>query len=256
MAFMDCHVFSESLRMAISLCAVVPQPLGRDTRPASRKPLRYPVLYLLHGLSDDHTIWMRRTSIERYATEKGLAVIMPGVARSFYQDMASGPKYWTFVSEELPRLAQHFFPVSGQRQHSFVAGLSMGGYGAFRLALTHPERYAAAASLSGALDLSARIDAGLLLPAEQKGIFGDPPVVRDTDSDLLFMARKLAASAKSKPLLYQYCGKADSLWEDNVRFRRLARRLKLPLIWKEDGGNHSWRCWDEQIQHVLAWLPL
>ena len=124
------------------------------------------------------------------------------------------------------------------------------------MALTYPERYAAAASLSGVTDLATRIADGVLSPEEKKGIFGDPPLIKDTGSDLLFLARRLATSGKPIPKLYQYCGKADFLWEDNLRFRRLARRLKLPLTWKEDGGGHGWRYWDEQIQHVLAWLPL
>jgi S-formylglutathione hydrolase FrmB len=243
--------------MATTVYAIVPQPLtGQGGTKRRRSPARYPVLYLLHGLSDDHTIWLRRTSIERYATEKGIAVIMPGVARSFYQDMVSGPQYWTFVSEELPRLARHFFPISDRREQSFVAGLSMGGYGAFRMALAHPDRYAAAASFSGVMDLSKRVQEGILSPMEQSGIFGDKPVIKDTDRDLFFLARRLAASGKPVPRLYQYCGDQDFLWQDNLRFRRLARRLHLPLTWKQDGGGHAWRHWDEQIQQVLAWLPL
>ena len=114
-----------------------------------------PVLYLLHGLSDDDTIWLRRTSIERYAAPLGLAVVMPQVARSFYTDEAHGNRYWTFLSEELPQLARSFFHLSDRREDTFVAGLSMGGYGALKWALHRPGRFAAAASLSGALDLVA-----------------------------------------------------------------------------------------------------
>lgn len=238
--------------MATGIYVVLPQSSGGTDR-TRRGRARYPVLYLLHGLSDDHTIWMRRTSIERYASERGLAVVMPGVGRSFYQDMASGSRYWTFVSDELPRLAREFFPLSAKREHSFVAGLSMGGYGAFRMALTYPERYAAAASFSGALDLVRCHQEGVLSPAEQKGIFGDSQVIKGTDRDLLFLAEQLAESGRRIPRLYQYCGTSDFLWQDNLRFRRWARRLKLPLTWRQDEGGHNWRCWDEQIQQFLVW---
>ena len=88
--------------------------------------------------------------LERIRSERGLAVVMPGVERSYYTDMASGPRWWTHVSEELPRLVAAMFPVSDRREETFVAGLSMGGYGAFKLALRQPGRFAAAASLSGA----------------------------------------------------------------------------------------------------------
>ncbi len=142
MALIQCDFFSETLQLSTSMNVILPQPARA----------RYPVLYLLHGLSDDHTTWLRRTSIERYVDPLGLAVVMPAVHRSFYSDMAHGNRYWTFVSRELPALARGFFPISSSRADTFVAGLSMGGYGAFKLALSFPQRFAAAASLSGALD--------------------------------------------------------------------------------------------------------
>jgi S-formylglutathione hydrolase FrmB len=96
------------------------------------------VLYLLHGLSDDDTAWLRRTSIERYVSELGLAVVMPQVHRSFYSDELHGLRYWTFLSDELPQLVDSFFHVSTRREDTFVAGLSMGGYGALKWALRQP----------------------------------------------------------------------------------------------------------------------
>ena len=136
-----------------------------------------PVLYLLHGLSDDDTIWLRRTSIERYVAPLGLAVVMPQVHRSFYTDEAYGGRYWTFLSEELPALVGSLFRVSSRREDTFVAGLSMGGYGALKWALRQPERFAAAASLSGAVHV-----AGLRTrrdrpedPRLLERVFGDRP---------------------------------------------------------------------------------
>lgn len=125
MAFFDCHFFSDTLALNVSAYVLVPQPV----------PVDCPVLWLLHGLSDDHTAWMRRTAIERYAAARNLAVVMPAVGRSFYQDMMSGPRYWSFLSEELPAIMRGFFPFSPARRRNFAAGLSMGGYGALRLAL-------------------------------------------------------------------------------------------------------------------------
>jgi S-formylglutathione hydrolase FrmB len=208
-------------------------------------------------MSDDHTIWQRRTSIERYVEPLDLAVVMPAVQRSFYADMAHGYRYWTFVSEELPRLARSFFPLSAAREDNFVAGLSMGGYGAFKLALTHPERYAAAASLSGALDV-----AGLRRAedeewrAEMRLIFGSLRGVAGSDNDLFHLARKLTRSKAVRPRLYQCCGTEDPLYRDNVRFKKLAESLGLDLTYEEGPGEHEWGYWDRQIQNVLDWLPL
>ena len=151
MAFFDCHFFSETLALSVSAHILIPQVAAKKSRAL------HPTLFLLHGLSDDHTIWMRRTSIERYAAARNLAVVMPAVGRSYYQDMASGPRYWTYLSEELPAIMRSFFPLSGERADNFTAGLSMGGYGALRLALAHPKKFAAAASFSGALDYVRRL---------------------------------------------------------------------------------------------------
>src|SRR5438874_3796642 len=132
MALFQCSFFSDVLALSVSAHVLIPQQTSRQVGLSSAvKPGgKFAVLYLLHGLSDDHTIWMRRTSIERYAAVKNLAVVMPAAARSFYQDMASGPRYWTYLSEELPALMQSFFPISNARERTFAAGLSMGGYGA------------------------------------------------------------------------------------------------------------------------------
>ncbi len=130
---------------------LLPQRRPGDPQDNYQTPFR--VLYLLHGYSDDQTAWQRWTSIERYAEGLNLAVVMPAAQNSFYTDMVHGGKFFTFLTEELPAVVHDLFPLSTERADTFVAGLSMGGYGAFKLALSRPDLYAAAASLSGALDI-------------------------------------------------------------------------------------------------------
>ncbi|WP_239618295.1 alpha/beta hydrolase [Cohnella mopanensis] len=247
MALIQCDFISETLGISTSMNVILPQ--GQINRP-------FQTLYLLHGLSDDHTGWCRRTSIERYADNQGIAVVMPAVNRSFYADMSRGAKYWTFISEELPRLARSFFPLSDRREDNFVAGLSMGGYGAMKLALSFPDRYAAAASLSGSVDISR-------LAAEEYGgdmwnIFSDPAKVSGSSADLFALAdlAALAAGDGLVPMLYQCCGTEDFLYEDNVRFRDHCRQLGLPVTYEEEHGNHDWSYWDHKIARVLEWLPI
>jgi S-formylglutathione hydrolase FrmB len=216
---------------------------------------KHPVLYLLHGMSDDHTIWLRRTSIERYVSDLGIAVVMPAVARSYYTDMHTGLKYWTFVSEELPRLAESFFPISDKREDTFAAGLSMGGYGAFKLALARPEKFAAAASLSGALDpmeLSKHMPDRI---AEHYSIFGDKPVY-GTANDLFHLSHELANSSAAKPKLFQCCGTEDFLYQDNLKFKNHLNAHNFDLTYEEGPGTHEWGYWDTNIQRILRWLPL
>ena len=159
MALIKCDFYSDALGLSTSMHVILPQQthtqIGMENVTGTGL---HPTLYLLHGMSDDDSIWLRRTSIERYVASLGIAVVMPQVHRSFYTDMAEGGQYWTFISEELPKLARSFFPLSPKREDNFVAGLSMGGYGAFKLALRKPDQYAAAASLSGALDMAAHLN--------------------------------------------------------------------------------------------------
>ncbi len=247
MALIQCNYQSDALGSAATIQVILPEPLRKS----------YPVLYLLHGLLDDQTTWTRQTSIERYAQALGLAVVMPAVQRGFYTDMAAGPRYFSFVADELPALVTGMFPISQRRKDTFVAGLSMGGYGAFKLALTYPERYAAAASLSGALDV---VD---LLPtldkAERKewtSIFGNLKKLAGGDNDLTYLAQQLTKNKARRPQLFQCCGSEDFLYDQNIRFRDLLQAQGIKLTYEDGPGEHDWAYWDRMIQRVLAWLPL
>ncbi|ULL18737.1 esterase family protein [Paenibacillus sp. H1-7] len=254
MAFIDCHFFSETLGVTASMYVILPQPTTRQIgMTAQRVKSKHPTLFLLHGLSDDHTIWLRRTSIERFASQHGLAVVMPAVNRSFYTDMVHGYKYWTFISEEVPALARSFFPLSEEREDNFVAGNSMGGYGALKLALTYPERFAAAASLSGVTDVAQFVGQR---SQEFQHVFGDLEQVEGSRHDVFRLAEDLSRHNGPRPLLYQCCGTEDFLYEANVRFRDHCHSLNLELTYEEEPGSHDWAYWDCKIQSVLNWLPV
>ena len=257
MILTEIKFFSETLGMLSSMHVLLPQRTIAEMK--SKRTPKYKTLYLLHGHSDDHTAWQRWTSIERYAEGLKLAVVMPAVHLSFYNDMAHGGRYWQFISEEVPALVREMFPLSAARRDNFVAGLSMGGYGAFKLALTHPARFAAAASLSGAVDLSEVVRVNKQDPEnkawleEMRTVFGDLSKVPGSKHDLFTLARR-AAKAPVKPRLYQCCGTEDFLYEDNIRFRDALRKLPLDLTYEEGPGEHDWAYWDKMIQNVLEWM--
>jgi putative tributyrin esterase len=246
----QCDFRSDVLELATSMNVILPDP-AVDT-PGGR----HKVMWLLHGLSDDHTIWSRRTSIERYADFHQMAIVMPAAHRSMYADMAIGFDYWQHISEEVPRLARRWFPLSDKREHNFVAGLSMGGYGAFKHALTHPDRYAAAASLSGVLDMVSRWDGGA---NDRKSVmvqaFGNPPAIEGTAADLMHLASKVVASGEPIPRLYACCGTEDFLLDGNRRFEQHAAEVGLNITFEyHDGFGHTWDYWDQQIAHVFQWI--
>lgn len=276
MAVLDVHFHSDALQVSTAMTVILPEHprtligLGGGGAQAPDDPAGPPLLYLLHGLSDDESIWLRRTSIDRYAAEKGLAVVMPRAGRSFYQDEAHGSAYWTFLSEELPEVVHRFLRVSTRREDTFVAGLSMGGYGAMRWALSHPDRFAAAASLSGALDLAARagdLSGGALSGG---GLDADSPFldfapdVRDRvfdghftpggDNDLLALLGRSDASAL--PALWVSCGRQDELLSHSEHFVAAARAAGADPHVEYPDGVHEWGLWDTQVRRVLDWLPL
>ncbi|MEV6343934.1 alpha/beta hydrolase family protein [Actinoplanes sp. NPDC051851] len=244
MAQIRCDFDSEALELRTSMTVLLPEI------PAADPP---PVLYLLHGLTDDHTAWTRFTSVERYAAAHGLAVVMPQVHRSFYANEAYGMRFWDFLSTELPERTRQFFRVSGRREDTFVAGLSMGGYGAVKWALREPERFAAAATLSGALDL-AYIQEHDLRPhmrALTARVFADR-VVAGGDEDLLHLVR--TADRDRLPRLMLRCGTEDHLMAQNRRFTAACRAANLDLDAAFGPGEHSWDYWDAQLPQVLDWL--
>jgi len=253
----ECNFFSESLKLSTTMTVILPMSDGEWKKP-SAKHKKMPVLWLLHGLSDDHTAWTRKTSIERYVEKRGLAVVMPEVARSYYADMVHGLKYWTFISEELPAVARRLFPLSEKRSENFVAGLSMGGYGAFKLALSYPERYAAAASLSGAVDPYSFLSSANDDPNRKKdteNIFGGLDNIKGTKNDLYTLVKNIRKNKKTFPALFQCCGTGDFLYQDNLRFRDFLKKSGVKAEYREGPGVHEWGYWDSSIQDVLRWLP-
>jgi S-formylglutathione hydrolase FrmB len=255
MALMRCDFFSDVLGLSTSMTVILPQStstqIGMTGVQGDNAP---PVLYLLHGLSDDDTIWTRRTSIERYASALGLAVVMPQVHRSFYADAVHGMPFWTFLTTELPELVSTFFRVSQRREDTFVAGLSMGGYGAMKWALREPWRFASAASLSGAVALSHPSEyADPDFARLTRSIFGDTPT-DGTGNDVLHLMR--VADPTALPRLYVACGTEDFLYRSNLALIEAAKQSGADLTVDFGPGDHEWSYWDEQIQKVLAWLPL
>lgn len=257
MALLHLNFFSTALDLSCSMDVILPEPERLKNGVLTEKKKLYPVLFLLHGLSDDHTIWQRRTSIERYAIEKNVAVIMPAVDRSFYTDMSRGNRYWTYISEEVPNIARFYFPVSPARKDNFVAGLSMGGYGAMKLGLTYPDRFAASASLSGAVDIAQIIKGnGRAWRQEMHNIFGDLKKVEGGKNDLFALANLLAVSKWRKMPLFVCCGTEDFLIGSNRKFRDHLKGCNLNLTYEESLGAHDWGYWDQMIQRVLEWLPI
>ncbi|ERJ13122.1 alpha/beta hydrolase [Haloplasma contractile] len=260
MALMKCTFLSKSLKTMVKINVIIPslnfEDVMSNRSKESRGNVKFQTLYLLHGYTGDESDWQRFTGIERYAENNKIAVIMPAAGNSFYTDMVHGGDYFTYLTEELPAFVQAMFPVSAKKEDTFIAGLSMGGYGAFKIAMRYPERYHAAASLSGVVEISEAVLKEERKDMKLENVFGDLNKVRGSKHDLLHLAEQLIKDGKSIPKLYQACGTEDFLYRNNIKFKKQAEQIGLGIHYVEGPGIHDWNFWDEYIRKVLEWMPL
>lgn len=237
MALLNCNFASMVLMRDCAMNVFVPEKPHSDGKPG------FPVIYLLHGRSDDENAYVHN-GIYRYLREREFMVVMPDAARSFYTDMASGEPYWTFVSEELPRLVQTMFPARTDRANTFAAGLSMGGYGALKLGLRQPERFAKIAAMSAVADIGwvGRPEGGMD-DTEVAAIFGSRTGMLGTDDDLFELLKRFTPGA-TRPELWMRCGVDDGLVTTNREFRdRAAAAGGWKIDYRELPGVHDWNFW-------------
>lgn len=259
MALIYMTVPSKALRRETEVSVLLPDVREREPEKEIYEfEGKFPVLYLFHGAGGGCRDWIRYTGVERLANRYGTAVVMPCAGLSFYTDMHSGEKYFSYIADELPAYMRKVFPLSERREDNCAAGLSMGGYGAVKLALTFPERYRAAASMSGVLDAAALMrDTGLTGQIELDRVlewcYGSPSGAARPENSLELLMERALAGGKA-PALYQCVGTGDFLYEVNQRFRKKAREAGLPLTYREGPGAHDWDYWEARLPEVFAWL--
>ena len=201
--------------------------------------------------------WMRKTAIERYATTYHIAVVMPEVARTWYTDTAYDANYFTFITEELPAVCRSYFKgMTDRREDNLIAGLSMGGCGAIKAALTYPDRYCGCAALSGALDITR--DGRPYNLNEWQSIFGfqleSAAALKGTKHDVFHLAQARKDAGCQLPRMFLWCGTEDSLIHVNRKYHTLLESLDIDHRYEESEGNHTWKYWDLHIQDALAYL--
>lgn len=239
MALCEFHYFSNALGRQTAANVLLPE-IGAAP---------YPVLYLLHGLSDDYTMWLRRSSVEWRLRDIPLIVVMPDGGRGFYSDAVAGDKYLTALAVELVDRIDRTFPTKTGRESRCAAGLSMGGYGALKFALTYPERFGAAVSMSGAVSWGHKNEyRENPYSAEWQRILGAD--FAGGPNDLWALAAKTPAAAL--PALRIDCGVDDFLIEDNRAFHAHLDAAGIPHEYDEYPGGHTWDYWDEHIVDAVA----
>lgn len=246
MSVISGSVLSSELGRHVSFTAILPH----DQK--SPGEWGFPVLYLLHGRTDDAHSWLYRSNIERYAVSRGIAVIMPDVGLSYYINEANGGNYFNFVADELPKLVSEMFRLSFRREDTFVGGVSMGGYGALRCALLRSEKYAGCIALSAVCDIEQSIlnDCQSGNEALWRGILGEKLNVPKS-LDVYRLIEENRNFANICPKFYIACGKNDSLFDQNLRLKDVLDQNRVDYTFEQAGAGHEWGFWDVAIQRGL-----
>lgn len=226
----------------------------RDQIAEAENDTDIPVLYLLHGMGGNHNSWAFRTNIQRLLRKTNLIVIMPNSENGWYTNTAYGVRYYDAIAKELPEVMQRFFPsMTTKREKTFIAGLSMGGYGAFKLALTS-NRFSFAGSFSGALGLSVDLMGDDIDQPKSywQGVFGD----LDSSEVEKHYLINLMDQHDMKTKFYAWCGLEDFLFESQDKAVAELQNKGLDITYSTDHGKHEWYYWEKQLEAYLEWLPI
>jgi len=266
MATFTVNFVSKSLNRTVTINVILPtdKMLMPGMKPREDKPFK--TLYLLHGVLGNYTDWLHGTRIQRWAEEKDLAVVMPSGENGFYVDQPWNMTYYgKFIGEELVEFTRKSFPLSHKREDTYIAGLSMGGYGAVRNGLKYHDTFGAIGALSSGFvvneDLPKRRDEDARFFAETltyaKAVFGqDLEAALKTDVNPKVLVDQLKAEGAEFPAIYLCCGDEDHLLPVNKDFDQYLTAAGVEHTFEVGPGNHEWDFWDTYIKKILDWLPL
>ena len=254
MALIQMNYLSKALFRTVPVYVILPADrFDADTdRYLNEKDHKYKTLYLLHGLLGNYIDWVSETRIQKWATEKNLAVVMPSGDNSFYfRSRTPWNDYGTFIGEELVEMTRRMFPLSDKREDTFIAGLSMGGFGAIRNGIVYSDNFSYVAGLSSAIHIFDDVSEEANI-----GLFDNIEEASKTDMNPRTAVLEMLEAKRNIPNFYMACGRQDDLMSANVAFRDFLREKGISVTWDEDDYGHDWDFWDSQIKKVLDWLPL
>lgn len=211
----------------------------------------YKAVWLLHGYTADDTTWMRNVNIEKLADKYDLAIVMPEGRNAFYTDSNFIPYYSFFIKELMPKV-QDLLPISSKAEDNYVAGVSMGGYGALKFGLENPGKFSRIAAMSPVADIEHfRNNSKSPMPINTfDTIFDSPEKLHDNQ-----LANILKDVDTTDQKILQLCGDADFMHEDNIVLKdQLTDKFKTNYTWMPVSGDHSWTTWSANIDQVLNWF--
>ncbi len=263
MALMQVDFFSKSLMRTVTFNAIV--PVDKVAMPGQEVSniKQYKTLYLLHGIFGNYTDWIANTRIALWAQERDLVVVMPSGENKFYVDnQKSMDNFSQFIGEELVEFTRNLLPLSRKREDTYIAGLSMGGYGACVTGLNFNDTFGYIGMLSAAMILDGVHTAtdDDPIPFRRKSyyesVFGDVDKIIGSEKDNMALITKLKEQNASIPNIYQVCGIQDFLIEPNRMYHEFLKENNVDVYYEEWDGIHDWKFWDEAILKFMDYLPL
>jgi Predicted esterase len=254
MAKFSCNFISYTLKRTVDITVVVPsvtipESMGLGAKEGEKpnckhaRADKYPVMYLLHGFGNNHATWTGYTNVELYAEERNIAVVMISAENKSYVNLLED-YFYDFIENELPDFVCGMFPISEKAEDTFIAGLSMGGFGSLVHGLNNPEKFAAIGAFSPAVAIN---PAAILSGKEE---------MLNPKYDPSTIAKKQNDAGKKLPPIYLACGNEDFLYDSNVAFKDEILAMGQKLDWDMmEGYGHEWRFWDIQVEKYLDWIP-
>jgi S-formylglutathione hydrolase FrmB len=236
---------SKLLGQTLPYQVVLPPGYGSITRSSKH----YPVIYLLHGWNGHFDSWLNNTSLKQFADSNQLIIVTPEGNNGWYTDSATNQteKYESYIINELIADVDSRYRTIRDRRGRAIAGCSMGGYGAVKFGLKHPELFKLAASMSGAFDTPTRTDDKSILD-----VFGDAGSSVRQENDIERLARGVNPDKMaSLPYFYFDCGLDDPWLGVNNHFADVLSESKIPYEYRRMPGGHVWPYWDKQVREVL-----
>lgn len=263
MALIQVNFMSKTLMRTVPVNVILPVDKMVFPGMPVREDKPYKTLYLLHGVFGNYTDWVSGTNIQRWAEENDLAVVMPSGDNMFYVDNIKANNYYgEFIGRELVEITRKMFPLSHKREDTYIAGLSMGGYGAIRNGLKYHETFGCIAGLSSALIIDGIENRTDEVPffiesrSYAEACFGDLTKVAESDMNPKWLAKKLVEEQTNIPKIYMACGEEDFLLNANEDFKNYLEKLRIEVNYEVGPGAHEWDFWNTYIKKVIEWLPL
>ena len=240
---------SAVLLMDVKVDVLLPEDRQKTT---DTRGVKYPVLYILHGMKEDNSSWLQLSNIHLLCRDLPLIVVFPAANNSCYTDMANGKNYYTYISEELPMKLKNYLPITDDPAQTFIMGESMGGYGTMRLALGKPDRYGKAVCLSGGNLLDYRSQDNAVFTAA----FGSAEEMKKSDNNLSNLIVKLKDKPDPKPEFMFYCGTEDRAYAGCVKLAEelAASDPALKVGQQYWPGQHNFFFWNQAIPKALAFF--